>query len=247
MKRYSFILAAFALLLSSCGSRGVDAAPEEPRPVPVVAIDTTHQGLVLYYPPTDSIGLRCFSTPDPELDGNVVFCCAAAFTGDYGADADHKRICGDHVSDGTYYQRPMLKRNTGAFVVKDGSWQFLYDAAPKQNSFRSGFQNARAGFTQEMMIHQGEKVKTTRTPDNENLYRALCEIDGKLCVADAASFGPFGDFIQFLLDAGATEAIYMDMGGWNYSWYREYADSAATLIHPTPISAATNFLTFYVK
>ena len=55
----------------------------------------------------------------------------------------------------------------------------------------------------------------------------------------------FGDFIQLLLDAGMSEALYMDMGpGWNYSWYREYADSSATWIHSATLSSATNWLVF---
>ena len=65
---------------------------------------------------------------------------------------------------------------------------------------------------------------------------------------DAAESMPFGQFIQLLQQAGAYDAIYMDMGpGWNYSWYREYADSAATFIHSWAIGSATNWLVFHQK
>lgn len=236
------------LLCAACAQR---TPTEEPvaEPVTLVTVDTTREGLVIYCPPTDSVELRCFDRPVPEEDGSVVFCCAAAFTADFGNEADHARIRGDHVSDGRHYQRPRLGRNTGAFVVgKDGRYDFLYSPSADPSAFRPSFRNAATGFTQEMMIHQGAKVKTTRPDGNNNQFRALCLIDGKLCVADAEASMPFGTFIDLLLAAGASEAIYMDMGpGWNYSWYREYADSAANFIHSWPIESATNWLVFHRK
>ena len=67
----------------------------------------------------------------------------------------------------------------------------------------------------------------------------------KLAIAESTDKIPFGKFISSLLDAGATEALYTDMGnGWNYSWYREYADKRATLIHPGYQEKATNWLVF---
>ena len=108
--------------------------------------------------------------------------------------------------------------------------------------------NNGAGFAQEMMIHRGNQVPTTRPLNNVNLFRALCEKDGRLCIADATESKSFGAFIQSLLDAGITEAIYTDMGGgWNYSWYRPFANGEAIFIHPTYQEAATNWLVFYSK
>lgn len=66
----------------------------------------------------------------------------------------------------------------------------------------------------------------------------------KVVIADSDGKMKFGDFIANLLQAGATEAIYLDMGGWNYSWYRD--DSGKVIdIHPTPNKYATNWITFY--
>lgn len=240
-------LTALLLLCFACGSHKTTEVEPKPEPVRVVEVDTTFQGLVLYYPLTDSIGLRCFTRPDPAVDSSIVFCCAAAFTADYDTTANHSRICGDHVSGGQYYRRPKLKRNTGAFVVwQNGQYDFLHESA--YPDFGRVFPNAAEGFTQESMIYRGHRVKTTRPDKNVNQFRALCKIDGRLCIADAAESMPFGQFITLLLNARAEEAIYMDMGaGWNYSWYREYADSAATFIHPWPLSSATNWLVFHRK
>ena len=252
-KNFSLISCLTAILImvtSACGhkSKNDESAPE-PAPAPVVTIDTTHHGLIIYYPPTDSIELRCFDRPDPKLDSRIVFCCAAAFTADWKTEPSHERIQGDHVSRGTYYQRPRLKRNAGAFFVgDDGRYAFMYSPVANPETFRPVFKHASTAFTQEMMIHHGERVKTTRPDNNANEFRALCLIGHRLCIADASDPMLFGTFIQVLLNAGATEALYLDMGpGWNYSWYREYADSNATWIHSAPLSSATNWLVFCQK
>lgn len=252
-KNFSLISCLTAILImgtSACGhkSKNDESAPE-PAPAPVVTIDTTHHGLIIYYPPTDSIELRCFDRPNPVVDSSIVFCCAAAFTADWKTEPSHERIQGDHVSRGTFYQRPRLKRNTGAFfVMDDGRYAFMYSPVANPETFRPLFKHASTAFMQEMMIHHGARVKTTRPDNNANEFRALCLIGHRLCIADASEPMRFGAFIQVLLNAGATEALYLDMGpGWNYSWYREYADSNATWIHSAPLSSATNWLVFCQK
>ena len=247
----------FLALTASCGGRTsnkngqvVVQCEETIIRQPTVSIDSSSVGLLFYYPITDSIALRCFIRPEPEKDKDIVFCCAAAFTLDYKTEADHHRICSAHVSDGLYYPKPRIRRNTGAFVSSKGSWSFLYKSDADPTAFEDAFQNAAAnkgaGFAQEMLIHAGKQVPTTRPLGNVNLFRALCERNGRLCIADATENQSFGTFIQMLVDAGVTEAIYTDMGsGWNYSWYRLYADEVATFIHSTHEEAATNWIVFY--
>ena len=237
------------LLSTACGNKTQEEEVILPEPIRVVMVDTTKAGLVLYFPPTDSIELRCFERPDPKVDSSVVFCCAAAFTVDWKSEPDHDRICGDHVSGGTLYKRPRLRRNTGAFFAKDSTFHFLYSATANQEHFRPSFTKATTAFTQEMLVHQGKKVKTTRPDRNTNQFRALCLTpDGRLCIADSDKSISFGEFVQLLTDAGMHEALYLDMGpGWNYSWYREYDDGKVTWIHANTLSSATNWLVFRQK
>ena len=251
------LLAGLTVLLilcaTACARKKVVEEPMPPQPpTPVVLVDTSIRGLVIYYPPTDSVELRCFDRPDPRVDSSVVFCCAAAFTADWGTEPDHARICGDHVSRGRFYQRPGLRRNTGAFRAWDSSWSFHYDEKADPKAFRDLFKSTAidggAAFTQEMMIHKGVMVPTTRPFRNVNQFRALCQIGERLCIADSAEAMSFGEFIQLLLDAEVDEAIYLDMGpGWNYSWYRELTDKAVTWIHSASLSSATNWLVFCQK
>ena len=248
----SLVVCCICFLLS-CGQRGnkkVEESNPSYLPTQAVVIDTTYAGLRLYYPSTDSIALRCFIRPEPSTDKDVVFCCAAAFTLDYETQPDHKRICSAHVSEGHYYRKPRIRRNTGAFVYNNGKWKFLYQEDADPAAFHAEFEDAAnnfgAGFAQEMMIHNGQQVITTRPLSNVNLFRALCEKDNRLCIADATETKSFGEFISSLLAAGISEAIYTDMGyGWNYSWYREFAGKEAAFIHPAYQECATNWLVFY--
>ena len=214
------------------------------QPGPAVIVDSTQRGLRLYYPRSDSVDLRCFERPIPEVDSTIIFCCAAAYTGVDKINYKHKNIAGDHVSNGTRFGGYRCDRNSGAFVFYDKKWKFLH------NNYTHELDSAALyggmGFGQELLIFNGTRLKTTRPDENVNLFRALCEIDGQLCIADATDRMAFGDFKQALLDADVSNAIYTDMGeGWNYSWYREYQDSAAIYIHQSYKKAATNWIVFY--
>ena len=254
--RHSHILLLIGLLLvlSSCvGNQrraGKQVAPQVSEPVKAVYVDTTHAGLKIYYPQFESVGLVTGEMPDTTVDV-VIFCCAAAFTGECLDEFKHSNVAGDHVSDGMgkRYHGFRCARNNGAFVYYNNQWKFLhknYSAELDSAAVHEG-----SGFAQEMMIHDGVEVPHTRPDSSCNLFRALCEIDGTLCVADAREWGTFRAFINNLLDAGAKEALYLDMGpGWNHSWYRPKVNSEligpVVIIHPKVHDYCTNWLTFWI-
>ena len=103
------------------------------------------------------------------------------------------------------------------------------------------------GFGQEMIIHQGKLRETIRKDGNVNQFRALCEVDGKLCVIDCKMQMAFGTFKKQLIAYGVKEALYLDMGpGWNHSWYRD-EDGNAVDIFPYQHPYCTNWVVFETK
>lgn len=242
MIRLKYSFAIVLLLLSAMSCRPGTAGPE---PVRIVDIDRTQKGLIIYYPHFGTIDLACGTMPS-EDDSTVNFCCEASFTGEKLDEFKHFNIAGDHVSSGVRYHGFRCRKNTGAFVYYDGDWKFLYrDFSDELDSaaFHGGM-----GFGQELMIHEGEEVEHDRALSNVNLFRALCEIDGRLCIADATEYAEFGTFIAHLKDAGATEALYLDMGsGWNFSWYREFEGGNVTELHPHIHDYTTNWVVFRYK
>lgn len=208
--------------------------------VPVEVVDTCM--LRIYYPNYSRIDLVCGEMPKME-DESVIMFAEAAFTGELLETFQHSNIAGDHVSEGVRHKGYTCKRNNGAFVWYDGHADFIHQNYPP--AFDKAAQKGGCGFAQEMMIHGGKEVAHTRAADNSNEFRALCLIGDKIAIADSKVYMPFGDFINNLLKAGATEALYLDMGpGWNYSWYRD-GNGYPVEIHSTPTEYATNWITFY--
>lgn len=217
--------------------------------ITAVEVDSSQEGLTIYYPHMGGVSLVTKEMPDTSTI-NVIFCCAAAYTGERSNEFRHSNIAGDHVSDGMgkRYRGYRCPRNTGAFVYYKEKWKFLYKDYSAE--LDSAAKYSGMGFGQEMMIHHGSIVPHTRKDSDENLFRALCEINGRLGIADAKEFGTFGGFIDFLIKAGVTEALYLDMGtGWNHSWYKPEIDDnlmgKAIVIQPKKHSYCTNWLTFY--
>lgn len=193
-------------------------------------------GLSIYMP--HSCEIEYIFAPD-ITDGyyvNQMF-LAAAFTGvGWENGFDHKLIAGDHVSRKSWetleskrYRGYPCERNTGAFVYYNGHHKFLYKNY--SHELDSAATNRGIGFGQEMIVHKGEKVPTIRKASNENQFRALCEWHRELCVIESKEAVHFGDFSDCLIQLSVTEALYLDMGGWNYSWYR---NKYGEVIHTFP-------------
>lgn len=241
-KFFSFVL----LVLTACVSHSQVNTEKE---IPFTIIDSTRADIKIYYPQFDSIKLECFNKVTPESHENAIFCCTAAFTDSWGTEVNHDRICGEHSSNGVVYNNPSLKRNTGAFVYYDRQYHFFYKPDTNKEDILYKMYLASldggCGFTQEMMIHDYKIVKTTRSYNSFTRFRALCEYHNKLCIIDSKEPISFGNFIKTLSNLGVKEALYMDMGGWDYSWYRKSNLSNSRYIHPVYNSSITNLLVFY--
>ncbi|MBQ9476038.1 MAG: hypothetical protein IJU69_07330 [Bacteroidales bacterium] len=244
MKSFCAILCFLSLMLSvgECSGRsshgGATGASE-----PVLTIDTSHTGLVIYYPIYTKIDLVCDTMPSKN-DASVILCCEAAYTGDATEVFRHGNILGDHVSSGQRYKGIPSRRCTGAFIYYGGFHRFVYrDLSAALDEAAAG---GGMGFCQEMLVHEGAEVEHARKSTSKNYFRALCELDGRVCVVDSSEWENFGSFMNKLKDLGVSEALYLDMGmGWNHSWYRLYPGSEAVDIYPWAHDYTTNWITFY--
>ncbi|WP_286525796.1 ElyC/SanA/YdcF family protein [Duncaniella freteri] len=194
-----------------------------------------------------TMDLVCGEIPSVEND-TIVLAFAGAFTGTE-FDKGHANIAGDHVSGSTRFKGYTCKRNTGAFTWSPLSGpKFLYKDYSSALDMAS--EEGGMGFSQEMMIHEGKAVKTTRPLGNKNVFRALClNSDGELALYESLGIVTFGNFINALLSQGVKEALYTDMGqGWNYCFYRINADeSSPKYLHDQPLPYASNFVILKVK
>lgn len=212
-----------------------------------MAADTTVEicftdSLTIYYPQYNRIDLVCGNPPEKK-DSTVIMMVAGAFTGELLDEFRHSNIAGDHVSNGIFHKGYRCRRNNGAFLFYNGKAHFSHGDYASELS--KAAEEGGCAFGQEMMLHRGKEVEHTRKDGNVNVFRALCLINGKVAVADSRRAIRFGNFIKALQEAGATEALYLDMGiGWNYSWYRDPYGRVVE-IYPIPTPYSTNWVTFY--
>ncbi len=212
-------------------------------------IETKYGDLICLKPDMSGLAMELVCGEIPSADNDsIILAFAGAFTGTE-FDKGHANIAGDHVSGGKRFKGYSCKRNTGAFTWSPVSVpQFFYQdySSKLDKSAKEG----GMGFAQEMMIHDGNAVKTTRPSGNRNVFRALClDADGELTLYESQGTVTFGNFIDALLSQGVKEALYTDMGqGWNYCFYRmNLNDKSPKYLHNHPIPYASNFVTLKIK
>ena len=207
----------------------------------LIVIDDSQPKLKIYYPQYDSIDLVC-GTNSPESNHKAIFSCAAAFTGATLDEFLHSNINGDHAYGGKYHKGSPYNR--GCFAWYNGTWTFT-DKDKASSTLKTAAKYGGMGFRQILLILNGEKKPAVMA--RSNIYRALCELNDKLCIIESKSSIPLPEFIDELGNIGVKNAIYLDMGGWNHSWYRKYEHYPVSYIHKSSHNYYTNWLTFYAS
>ena len=238
---WSLILLALLTLTSCNGSGVVTEEGDESCSGNVRRVDTL--GLIVLYPEYTKVDLACGTMPS-KSDTSVVLVAEASYTGELKMEFKHSNVAGNHVSGGQMYKGFRCKRNTGAFVWYGGKWKFCYPEYARE--MEKAAKNGGCAFGQEMILKDGNTLPIRRKDGNQNQFRALCNHNGKLCIAESSTIVRFGDFKQMLLKLGITDAIYLDMGtGWNHAWYRDKGKIVE--LHPKLHNYCTNWITFYQR
>ena len=205
-----------------------------------------HDSLTVYYPRFNRIDFVTNQMPQ-KTEKDVIFVCAASFTGELLDEFKHSNIAGHHVTSGSFYKGYKCGPYNGVFTwsAKSG-WHFYnYSHKNSEPPLTAVAAEGGMGYCQSLLFYNGKRFKGCMKPERTNRYRALCEIGGKLCIVDCARSLPFGHFMDGLEKLGVKNALYCDMGrGWNYSWYRKDNDTVQELF-PTPGQYTTNWIAFY--
>jgi putative protein involved in barrier function of the cell envelope len=226
-----------------------DFTKAKPDVLTVSHVETSHGDLICLKPDMNRLQMEmvCGEIPSAKND-SIILAFAGAFTGtDFYKG--HSNVAGDYVAGGKRYKGYRCKRNTGAFTWSEKSGpRFFYK--DYSSALNNAAQEDGMGFTQEMMIHRGAKVPTTRPSVNKNVFRALClDTNGTLAFYESQGIITFGNFIKALLSQGVREALYTDMGqGWNYCFYRtNNAESSPRYIHSKSLPYASNFIIIKIR
>lgn len=265
MRGLLFCCCIAAITLYACGQRNTSTNKvteqnqnkdlQEDSSYTLVRIDTSFSGIKIYYPATSSISL--YVGEEPRTEGNYIcFCCAASYTDktiyQHPNNPEHSDVAGDHIVGGTLFHGYDCPNNTGGFVwypFPEASWKIV-----NQEEYKALISNAPLPFTafqQELLIHHGEIIPFVR-PDRPTRYRALCNLNNELCIIDGTRNHLLASFVDILKNAGVSDALYLDMGNWSYSWYRDTPEdldgtpSEVTIIYNKPSRYfGTNWITFW--
>lgn len=224
--------------------QSITADSSTPGLITVSQVNTKYGDLICLKPDMQAVTMDmvCGEIPSAD-DRSILLAFAGPFTGT-AFDMGHANIAGDHVAGGKLYKGYTCQRNSGCFTWSPTTGpQFLYKdyAAALEKAEKEG----GMGFGQEMMIHNGAKVKTTRPTGNKNVFRALClDADNELALYESGDLITFGNFIDALHSQGVKEALYTDMGpGWNYCFYRLSPDEKTPhFLHSHSIPYSSNFI-----
>ena len=209
-----------------------------------VKVETT-ANLYVYYPEYSRIDLVCGQMPK-AAQKDVEFCCEAAFTGELLEEFKHSNIGDNHICNGVMMKGYRCKANTGGFVWGKGKWKFM-----RKDDFPAEANGWNMGFCQMLIVMDGStRPIGAKMKNNKNIYRALCEKDGRLCIVESKKAMTYEAFVKYLIGYKVTHALYLDMGrGWNYAWYRD-KNGKVVVLHPESKMAPsykyrTNWITFY--
>ena len=201
--------------------------------------------LNVYYPEFSKIDLVCEKMPK-AAQKDVEFCCEAAFTGELLDEFKHSNIADNHICNGVMIKGYKCRANTGGFVWGKGKWKFM-----KKADYPAKSDGWNMGFCQLLIIKDGVVQSiSTKMKKSKNIFRALCEKDGKLCIVQSNKVMSCEFFVKCLYEYKVTHALYLDMGrGWNYAWYRDESGKVSVLFPKSKTAPSykyrTNWITFY--
>ena len=173
--------------------------------------------------PLQGLQLEFVTGERPSMDDTtIVLCVAAAFTKDRSGIVSESKICGIHTSSGKLYQGYPDKVVNGS--VRLGAQDYEFAEGTRMDMAKAAQGNGESFFQQNLVIYEGKRHKPELYKNtNSDIYRCLCECsESGLCIIQGLERSTYGFFAQSLLKVGnVVNAVYLDMGGWRYSWYRK--------------------------
>lgn len=207
------------LFFGSCGSETVyQETINEVKKESVIQVDLIGDSQFICFTPVECQVEYVVEYPPSTTDSTILFCAAASFTGARMNGFKHSNICGTYVVDSMIYNRHFNPTTNidASFAYWGGRAYFAKGKSPEL--LDSALQNNGVFFMQKQVLCDGKRGVMNLTKNT--FYRVLAEYKDKLCVIQTARPMTYDSFVVGLVDLGIKDAIYLDMGGWKYSWYR---------------------------
>ena len=226
----------------------INAIKTKTTPNPVqeysMQIDTTFN-LYVFKPNFSKVKLEIGKMPSTNND-SIIFCAAAAYTSSRQDTFAIDNIEGGYISNGRPHNICFKRAHYGRFVCINNQWEFI--EIDNFSAIENTIVEDGSMFTQQWVIKSGDIYRPyarNDSTDDRFIYRALCEKNDTLMIAQSNHYIPYYLFVKALKAYGMENALYMDMGsGWNHSFYRDNANELH-IIFPRRHHYCTNWITFY--
>ena len=211
-----------------------------------IRIDVLDNSQFICFTPENCTLDYVVNTPPQKEDSTIMFCMAASFTGQRMETFEYSNICGTYFADSKVWNKdiqPTINIDASFAYWNDSSY---FSIGKDVALLESAIKNNGVFFMQKHVLCNGERGQMNLT--RSTIYRVLAEYNDKLCVIQNTQPMEYIIFVQGLENLGIKYAIYLDMGGWSYSWYRNSDGQPIELFSKGPSTKyQTNWLVFRKK
>lgn len=178
-----------------------------------ITIDTATYHLTTYAPAAEASFSFERAKPD-ELDTNTGLCMVAAFT-----SRPPEHIVGTTVCKGEL-RADSTESETGYCLIVDGNITISPLNQNREQSISKAIEQKGDYFQQMLLVHNRQPVKTNVFKNRTTARRSLVIVNRKPLIVETNDRIHIDTFTTCLLQMGAEQAIYLDMGSWSEGWYR---------------------------
>jgi hypothetical protein len=154
-----------------------------------------------------------------KKDKNILLCIPGAYT-----DLTTLKVDGLFIDKGTAYNRNKVNTSLGgAIKIINGAFEiFPTNKGKLLNDSLVNLLISKKGslFQQIQMVEKGKPAKYKDVKEFQR--RAIVKLKGdKTAVIESYEHITLSEFTKDLLELGAYDALYTDMGSWDEGWYKQ--------------------------
>lgn len=182
-----------------------------------------------------------------KTDDNILICTAGAFT-----DLQNLMVDGLYIDHGKVLNKTKINTSLGgAIKIINGECEIFPTSKGKLlTDSLINFIVAKKGslFQQIQMVEKGAGAKYKDVKLFQR--RAIVKLKGnKMAIIESYENITLSAFTTDLMELGAIDALYVDMGAWDEGWYKNPADNKITTIGrmKTQTDKQCNWVVFKMK
>lgn len=169
--------------------------------------------VILFEPFGLGIGIK---SQRPLFDNENFFCIPAAFT------TKTNQIDGLFIENGVVISSEMNNTLNGICIISSDSIHIIHKDSMDAELKARAIQSRNSLFQQVLLVNSYQIVDCVLFGQKENLRRAIIQLGDVFYVSESDRRITIRKFQESLINIGAKNAIYLDMGTWSEGWYKDY-------------------------